>query len=98
MHNVAETSRTAFHAIKLDREIQTKQLLDVYTKHGPMSDREASYKLGWYPSQVAARRNSVMAPKGEMPRAGQVVEMGTSKDKDTAKTVNIYGIYTPTLF
>lgn len=50
MHNVAETSRAAFHSIKLDREIQTKQLLDVYTKHGPMSDREASYKLGWYPS------------------------------------------------
>lgn len=85
------TSISAFHSIKIDREIQTKQLLDVYMKHGPMSDRQASYRLGWYPSQVSARRNALIASK-------EVVEMGTSRDRDTGKTVNVYGISKETLF
>jgi len=91
MHHVAETSIAAFHSIKVDREIQTKQLLDVYIKHGPMSDRQASYKLGWYPSQVSARRNALMALK-------EVVEMGNRRDPNTGKTVNVYGISRTTLF
>lgn len=85
------TSIEAFHSIKIDREAQVKQLYEIYSKHGPMSDREASYKLGWYPSQVSARRDALM-------KSSEVAEMGKKKDPDTGKTVNVYGITKETLF
>lgn len=85
------TSIEAFHSIKIDREAQVKRLYEVYSRFGPMSDREASYKLGWYPSQVSARRNALVASL-------EVAEMGKKRDQDTGKTVNVYGIIKSTLF
>lgn len=85
------TSISAYHSIKADREAQVKQLLDLYIRHGPMSDRQASYHLGMYPSQVSARRNALIA-------LGEVHDLGRKKDPDTGKEVSVWGIARETLF
>lgn len=85
------TSIRAFHDIKSEREVRCGLLLRLYETRGPMSDREASYILGWDRSDVSARRNDLM-------RDGQIGSLGEKKDPDTGKTVNVWGVVRDTLF
>lgn len=83
------TSISAFHATTSERERKCASLLYLYQNIGAMSDREASYRLGWDRSDVSARRNDLK---------GVVVGLGEKKDPQTGKTVNVYGIARETLF
>jgi hypothetical protein len=67
------------------------QLMGVYLSSGPMSDREASYRLGWERGAVSARRNDLV-------KFGRVCELGRKKDPDTGKEVSVWGIVRETLF
>lgn len=88
---VTLTSHLAFKETVSEREIQTLHLRRLYESVGVMSDREAGSRLGWYPSQVSARRNDLM-------KSGQVCELGRHRDPVTGKLVNLYGIQRETLF
>lgn len=90
MNNIALTSRIAFHQTASERELQSKRLLSFYRLKGAMSDRQASYLLGWSPAHVSARRNDLV-------RAGLVCEMGKKKDPDTNKLVMLWGTNDGTL-
>lgn len=87
----ALTSILAFKETVSEREIQAYKLMGLYLSVGAMSDREAANRMGWYPSQVSARRNDLM-------KLGKVVELGKKKDTDTGKLVNQYGALRETLF
>lgn len=78
------TSVLAFQATVSERDIQTQHLLKLYETHGAMSDREASYRTGWAPAHVSARRNDLV-------KSGQVCEMGRKKDRDTGMLVKTWG-------
>lgn len=89
--NVQPTSLAAFHQTASERELQSKRLLSFYKLKGAMSDRQASYLLGWSPAHVSARRNDLV-------KAGLVCEMGKKKDPDTNKLVMCWGEIKSTLF
>lgn len=85
------TSRIAFHQTAGERDIQSKKLMGLYSSFGAMSDREASYRTGWAPAHVSARRNDLV-------KKGLVMEMGKKKDKHTGKLVCNWGVIKSTLF
>lgn len=88
---VALTSRLAFLETVSEREKQVERLRGLYLSFGAMSDREASYRTGWAPAHVSARRNDLV-------KSGQVCEMGKKKDGDTGKLVSVWGVVRDTLF
>lgn len=88
---VALTSTRAFWETVSERDIQSGRLMSLYRQQGPMSDRKASYILGWERAAVSARRNDLM-------RARRVAALGEIRDPDTGKRVNVYGEVRETLF
>lgn len=85
---VQSTSINTYHDTKSERSQRCEDLYDLYAKKGFMSDREAGQILGWYPSDVSARRNDL---------GMRVMQKGTKKDSVTHRTVMTWGL-SDTLF
>lgn len=81
---VQQTSIDSYHSLS-SKEADCQQLLHLYQHHGNLTDRLASDLLGWYPSQVAARRNDLIKQR-------QIVDKGTVRDSKTNKTVKVWGL------